>query len=146
MDKSRESPKPYMVTLENTEYKIKLLCNTNIMENDTLYVTDHDMNIDKLEYEKFHNSYCKNILGISKKSSNANVLGELGRFPLSHLLWSNNLKYWMCMAQGSENLLLNSIFQHAIKTNRWGQNIKYLLFKNGLGMEGDPGQKFLLPV
>ena len=94
MGKSRESPKPYMVTLENIEYKIKLLCNTNIMENDTLYVTDHDMNIDKLEYEKFHNSYCKNILGISKKSSNANVLGELGRFPLPHLLWSNNLKYW----------------------------------------------------
>ena len=52
MGKSRESPKPYMVTLENIEYKIKLLCNTNIMGNDTLY----DMNIDQLEYKKISQS------------------------------------------------------------------------------------------
>ena len=54
--KSRESPKPYVVTLENIEYKIRLLCNSNTMENMTVYVTDHDMNFDKLEYEKFHNT------------------------------------------------------------------------------------------
>ena len=91
------------------------------------------VNIDRLEYEKFHHSFCKNILGVSKKASNANCLGELGRFPISHTLWNNCLKFWLRMSHGCENKLLNALFTNDISDNSWCQKLKKLLYKNGLG-------------
>jgi hypothetical protein len=47
------------------------------------------------EIDKLHLRFCKIVLGVRPQTSNAAVLGELGRFPLSVICKERALKYWL---------------------------------------------------
>ena len=44
--------------------------------------------------EKLNLHLCRNILGLSKKSSSLAILGELGQFPIEILCFTKMIKYW----------------------------------------------------
>ena len=50
---------------------------------------------DSSELEKINIKLCKYVLGVSKKSTNAAVKGELGRYPLMLKALSQSVNYWM---------------------------------------------------
>ena len=60
-------------------------------------------NID--EVDKLHFKFCKTILGVRSQTSNAAVLGELGRFPLSIICKQRALSYWVKIKQNPESLM-----------------------------------------
>lgn len=49
--------------------------------------------LDDLSVEKFQLKFCKGVLGVGPKSSNAAVRGELGRFPITIFIVSTALKF-----------------------------------------------------
>ena len=50
--------------------------------------------LEKIPVENFQVKYCKNILGVHKKSCNMAVMGELGRFPMYLHIIKAMLKYY----------------------------------------------------
>ena len=56
--------------------------------------------VDKLNYK-----FCKIILGVRPQTSNAAVLGELGRFPLSLIARRRAVKYWIKVLQNPNSLI-----------------------------------------
>jgi hypothetical protein len=64
---------------------------------------------DLAEVDKLHLKFCKQILGVRQQTSNAAVLGELGRFPLSVICKERALNYW-CKIMRSQNTLINRVF------------------------------------
>ena len=49
---------------------------------------------DKQPYEKLNVELCKYILGVGKHATNAAVLGELGRYPLTLKFLTQGIKFW----------------------------------------------------
>ena len=47
------------------------------------------------EVDKLHYKFCKYVLGVKPTTSNAAVLGELGRFPLAILCKQRAIRYWI---------------------------------------------------
>lgn len=64
---------------------------------------------DHSELDKLHLKFCKHILGVKQQTSNAAVLGELGRFPLSVICKERALKYWIKI-----NMNPNSLMHHVL--------------------------------
>ena len=63
-------------------------------------------------------------------------MAEMGRYPLSFKIWSLSIKYWMRLANGTNNVLQNNAFQTVKEENHeWLQNIKYLLNLHGFGKQ-----------
>ena len=70
-----------------------------------------------LPYEKLHLRFCKQTLGLSKKSSNFITMAELGRLGLSYNIVESVYKYWqhllnsdkdsLCFKALGENVLLD---------------------------------------
>ena len=92
--------------------------------------------VDKLNYK-----FCKIILGVRPQTSNAAVLGELGRFPLSVISSMRALKYWTKVSLSTDTLM-NKLYDQQcamfnlfniqnVKKNSWCSSIK--LFLNNLG-------------
>ena len=49
---------------------------------------------DKQLYEKLNVKLCKYILGVGKHATNAAVLGELGRYPMTLKFLTQGIKFW----------------------------------------------------
>jgi hypothetical protein len=47
------------------------------------------------DVEKVHLNFCKNVLGVGKKTSNNMVYFELGRLPLNVKMKLRIFKYWI---------------------------------------------------
>jgi len=47
------------------------------------------------EVDKLHIICCKMVLGVRKQTMNYDVLGELGRLPLSSIAKFRSIKYWL---------------------------------------------------
>jgi len=76
------------------------------------------------EVDKIHLKFCKYILGVRQQTSNAAVLGELGRFPLSIICKERSLKFW-CKIINSPNSLIRSMYDKNITDNMFvNTNIK----------------------
>ena len=56
--------------------------------------------VDKLDYQ-----FCKIVLGVRPQTSNAAVLGELGRVPLSVIARHRAVKYWIRVLQNPGSLI-----------------------------------------
>ncbi len=103
-----------------------------------LMITDNTITRN-IDCEKVHTSYCKYVLNPSKYVSNDACLGERGRTPVYNRVWPMAVSYWLRMAQGTENVLLNDAFACAkIDDNPWLQDIRHLLYKNGFGYADPP--------
>lgn len=113
-----------------------------------IWISDYnikDSNIDKLPFEKIHNKFCKNILGVHKRSSNMAVKCELGRQPtLNHIL-TLALKYYDRLKQLPSDRLLSETYKldHSLYTDghrSWHKFIsnsieKYNLTDNNLNLK-----------
>ena len=84
------------------------------------------------DIEKVHTDYLKRCLNLNKHGSNTAVRGELGRFPVLHIAWSQTIKYWLRLQAGTQNQVLNAAFAQATYENhQWVQSIEALLKRNG---------------
>ena len=82
--------------------------------------------------DAFYLNLLKKSLNISKYCGNSAVLGEVGRYPLTITCWSQVLKYWLRLVNGTKNVLLNSAFQKASHENHtWVQAMYLRLNRNG---------------
>ena len=83
-----------------------------------------------LAVEKAHLSFCKFILGVSKKATNIAVMGELGRYPLFLEVLLNMFKYYIRLKK-SDDLLLKEAFNlskslHDEQKKSWYTSIQTL--------------------
>ncbi len=121
-----------IITLKNIRDKIEVFKKQKLCPA-TFTVTDNIGHTYGLT-ETFYNKYCKYTLGISKYSSKTLTLGELGRYPILIKQIVLGILHWWRLEQGTENTLLNKAFIVTKEENHpWLQNIKYLLYKIGLG-------------
>ena len=70
-----------------------------------------ESNLDKLPFEKIHNKFCKNILGVHKKSSNIAVKCELGRQPILNFITVIALKYFNRLKQLPSDRFLYEVYE-----------------------------------
>ena len=80
--------------------------------------------------ENLHMMICKQILGVQKQTTNAGVLLEIGRIPLS--LWAAkfSVKNWERIRLGIGNEILITGYKEGDKS--WDRSIKTLLESNGM--------------
>ena len=57
------------------------------------------------EVDKLNYTFCKIILGVRPQTSNAAVLGEVGRFLLSLIARQRAVKYWTKVLQNPNSLI-----------------------------------------
>ena len=84
------------------------------------------------EVEKVHLNFCKNILGVGKKTSNNMVYFELERLPLTVKMKLRIFKYWIKL-KTTENCILKTCYENLVARNdRWILQIKSELSSLGL--------------
>ena len=71
---------------------------------------NHSALYDNQCYDKIDLRFCKILLGVHRKSTNTAVRGELGRHPMSMHIMKLVLKYWMRIAKGNNNPILNACY------------------------------------
>ncbi len=59
---------------------------------------------DYQDADKIHMKFCKTILGVRKQTTNAAILGELGRYPLSVMAKGRALKFWIKLLRDTDSL------------------------------------------
>ena len=67
-----------------------------------------------LPAEKNHLSFCKAILGVNKRSSNAAVRGELGAYPIYIRALKTMFSYWERLKSSSPDSLLNLAYSDCV--------------------------------
>ena len=84
--------------------------------------------------ENMFMSFCKQLLGIQKQSTNDGVLLETGQFPLMILAKKRAVKNWARMASNFKcSEILHDVFQFSTAENLiWTDNIKTMLSEIGL--------------
>lgn len=78
-----------------------------------------DNHFNETECEKVHISFCKFLLGVSRKTGNVPVMSELGRFPMSHKIVTQMIGYWDHLSK-TDNPILKDTFLESQKLNREG--------------------------
>ena len=75
--------------------------------------------------ELVHRKFCKYTLSVSYNTSNAPVLGDLGRTPLSVLYKYRSVKFWLSIVHDNNTRLRNSLYRllkqsGEVRGNTWG--------------------------
>ena len=90
--------------------------------------------------EAVHIKYCKYILRVSSSTSNAAVMGELGRYPLYIHYFCRCVKFWFNIIHNnaSEPRLRTSMYNNLKRLDdngrhTWATEIRYLLYRYGFG-------------
>ena len=85
--------------------------------------------------ENVFTSFCKQLLGVQKQTSNKGVLLELGLSPIMILGQKNAIKNWVRIANNTKcNNLVFSSYETSISENlTWSSNMKSKLSTIGLG-------------
>ena len=65
-----------------------------------------EMKLDALNFEKVHNTILKQILGVSRRTSNSGVKLELGRSPISFFVIQQSLNFLVKLEKADEHSLL----------------------------------------
>ena len=85
--------------------------------------------------EKVHMYACKRLLGVSQKTPNILIYGELNRYPLYIDSIIKTLKYWFKLIQLEEDripkLAYNKELNELEKRMGWGKTVKNILETNG---------------
>ena len=97
--------------------------------------------IEKLPVEIFQLKYCKGLLGVHKKSQNAAVMGELGRYPLFIVIMKTMLKYIRHLDDVKD---CRPLLKAAIRTDEklangksWRKNIEKIVNLFGFSTRGN---------
>ncbi len=94
---------------------------------------------DTQHIEKLHTKFCKYLLGVGSKATNAAVKGELGRHALLVKFLSHSAKYWLRLCAHDTSSLVYKAYldlysnMHLMKDN-WAGHIKKLW--QNFGMKG----------
>ena len=88
--------------------------------------------LDNNPLENIHRKFCKYLLGVHRKSSNAAVRGELGSFPIAIIFLTQSLKYWSRLTMIKSNSRIYHTYAecltlHRNKNNNWISHIHTLL-------------------
>ncbi len=97
-----------LITLNNVVDKAHIIANYNKFP--VTFTVSDNMNSHS-EIEAFYNKYLKYAIGITKYASSTLTLGELGRFPIQIKATVSAILYWLRLAHGMENIMLNAAFQ-----------------------------------
>ena len=85
--------------------------------------------------EKVHMYACKRMLGVTPRTPNTLIQGELNRYPLSIDTKIRAVKYWAKLTQLDSSRLPRQAYERELKeTNKpdnWAEGIKQLLTTNG---------------
>ena len=118
-----------IIKMSNFDDKQKLLST-----NDSNYIFTNYEEKNASDTDKAYIDFCKRSLNISKYASNTATYFELGGKPIDNKMKSLAIKYWLRLAKGTENILLNQAYnESSVKGYEWVQGIKFILFKNGYG-------------
>ncbi len=88
--------------------------------------------------ERVQNKFCKYLLSVSYNTSNAAVLGDLGRKPLSVMYNYKCVKFWLNIVQDNNVRLRNSLY-YMLKqfddagSHTWASDVRILLCSLGFG-------------
>ena len=88
--------------------------------------------------EKLHLQFCRNILGMSNKTSVVATLGELGCYPLMIKSFSQMIKYWHHIKKkvDSSTLIYKAVSFMESRENlgqyTWLSTVKFILFYGGM--------------
>ena len=94
------------------------------------------------DLDKLHIKFCKYVLGVKQQTSNAAVLGELGRFPLTTVCKEKAIKYWLKVINSPNSLMHATLLKqiNIAQENRisdlnilWFSSLSTLLNKLGFG-------------
>ena len=87
------------------------------------------------EYEKTHIKFCRQILGVHKKSMILPTLGELGRYPLSIEILGRIITFWIHILDSKENSYLHSLYKDLYdgdENNKWIKLVELVLKRLGM--------------
>ena len=84
--------------------------------------------------ENAHLSFCKQLLGVQKQTSNIGVLLELGQVPLKLLAVKNAIKNWVRIVNNSKcNDLISKSHEYAVIQNlTWSSSVESKISEVGL--------------
>lgn len=90
------------------------------------------------EVDRLHLKFCKQLLGVKFSTSNAAVVGKLGRYPLSLKRKERAIKYWLkVMNNNSKSIYSVFIDQlqyvHINRSNTWARSLISSLNNLGFG-------------
>ena len=91
------------------------------------------------EIEDVQVTFCKYVLGVPRHTSNAAVLGELGRLPLNVYYMHKLVKYWVKLLDMDEDRLPRSVYlmlkEHDSHGRiNWVTHVRKLLYRFGFGV------------
>ena len=84
------------------------------------------------DIQMINDKYIKYAINLPKRCSNLISRAEVGKYPIQFKVWSQMIKYFIRVAQGTRNIIVNDAFACAIAQNtRWIQTAMRLLKVNG---------------
>ena len=130
---------PLTIYLFNTLIKPILTYSSEIWALDT---TKYNELRDPIE--QLHSTFCKHILGVSRRATNKACRAEIGSFPIIIEAKSKAISFWARLltldnSRIAKQAYLDQII-HATNSN-WAMEIKTLLFQNGFGYIWDLQQE-----
>ncbi len=77
----------------------------------SLFLNDAKLDgFDSMMFDKLDLRLCKSILGVHRRTANDAVRGDLGRFPMTLFILKQVFKFWMRVAKGNSNSLLEACY------------------------------------
>ena len=104
-----------------------------LMYGSELWGTEYRCHIERVQTK-----FCKYLFSLSYSTSNAAVLGDLGRTPLAVLYKYKCVKFWITIVH-DENIRIRNSLYHNLKLiddgggHTWASEIKLLLYSLGFG-------------
>ena len=93
---------------------------------------------EKLPIEKVHLKFCRYILGIHRKSTNAALRAELGRYPLLITLIGYSVKYWLKLCDYKKQTLVKNAYLDLYSSQsifiNWASSVKNILLHSDMSM------------
>ena len=118
-----------LIKMSNYSDKQKVLS-----QSDSNYIFSNYIDKSISNTNKTFADFCKRSLNITKFASNTATQFELGCKPIDNKMFCLAVKYWLRLANGTSNLLLNMAYTEAVEQNfDWIQGIQFLMCSNGFG-------------
>ena len=131
LGKKKDTDRPILIKFVHSHDKHKLLYETKDVLNG-LKVKDDYKNEGCQEIEQMQDSFLKYCINVSKHCSNVISRAELGKFPLPFKVQALMVKYFLRIAQGTGNKVLDEAYASSQEIDStWIQNVERFLKSNG---------------
>ena len=131
--KKTESDRSILIKFHNIQDKQKLLYETDNIPNG-IKTRDNYKNNGCVEIEQAQDRFIKYCINVPGNSCNMISRKELSKFPIQLKVHAQMVKYFIRLAQGTSNDLLNDAFSCTMGNNlQWVQTITKILKSAGYG-------------